>query len=284
MDGQDDDDDEARCEHYPYQTLLSDCTPALQTASFTIEDENPNVLPDDGDVEATELIKKRQIKVWKEFTSQYAVTAVFVTNAKSLVLGDEEPVVQQVDPTFQEVGPAVQEEEAAFQEEQPVVDDLEPAEKRAKQEKLRVEEGRQQKQHTRQREQSAGEKLQPGKDEHPPFTIGRDDVATFQEVGPAAQKEESAFQEEQPVVDDLEPAEKRAKQEQLRVEEGQQNQPSRKRKQSAGEQLQPGKAEQPPFTIGRDDVDWQGVLKEKQLPDYLVCNLRQNVKVRFLFY
>jgi hypothetical protein len=276
VDGQDDDVDEARCEHYPYQTLFSDCTPALKTASFTIEDENPNVLPDDGDVEATELIKKRQIKVWEEFTSQYAVTAVFVTNAKTLVFGEEEPVVQQVDPTFQEVGPAVQEEEPAFQEEQPVVDDLEPTEKRAKQEQFRVEEG--------QREQTAGEQLQPGKEEHPRFTIGRDDVATFQEVGPAVQEEEFAFQEEQPVVDDLEPDEKRAKPEQLSVEEGQQNQPTRKRKQSAGEQLQPGKEEQLPFTIGRDDVDWQGVLKVKQLPDYLICNLRQNVKVRFLFY
>jgi hypothetical protein len=40
---------------------------------------------------------------------------------------------------------------------------------------------------------------------------------------------------------------------------------------------------QPPVTIGKDDVDWRGVLK-KPLPGYLVGNLRNNVEVRFIFY
>jgi hypothetical protein len=39
----------------------------------------------------------------------------------------------------------------------------------------------------------------------------------------------------------------------------------------------------PAVTIGRGDVDWQGVLKEP-LPDYLVGNLRGKVEVRFMFY
>ena len=37
-----------------------------------------------------------------------------------------------------------------------------------------------------------------------------------------------------------------------------------------------------PFTMARDDVDWQGALKVP-LPNYLVKDLRDHVHLRFLF-
>jgi hypothetical protein len=171
----------ARCEHYPYQALLSNCTTSHETASFIIEDGNRNVLVDDGDVGATKVLKRRQIKVWEEFTSQNAVTAVFVTNAESLVLEKKEPEV-----------------EPAAQDEQPAGGGSEPAKKRAK----------------------GGGQQQNQKRKRPPAKTNKS------------------------------------------VEE-----------------------KYPPFSIQRKDVDWRGILKmDKQLPDYLVCNLRKNVEVRFLFY
>jgi hypothetical protein len=44
------------------------------------------VLPDDGDVEATNLINKKRITILEPFSAELPVTAVFVRNVKSFEL------------------------------------------------------------------------------------------------------------------------------------------------------------------------------------------------------
>jgi hypothetical protein len=92
-----------RCEHYPYETLLSGYTPVRKMASFIIRNPQAKdrkswepgdinkVLPHENDVEAKKLIEsvnEKQIMILEEFTEELPVTAVFVTNVKSLILKD----------------------------------------------------------------------------------------------------------------------------------------------------------------------------------------------------
>jgi hypothetical protein len=213
VDNKDDDvGEEARCEHYPYQALVSNRTPAHKMASFRLEHGNPYVLPGD---KATKPMKKTQIKVCEEFST--VVTAVFVTNAKRLVFRTKKPAAKSKAKQF-----AITEEQSTDEEKRPAVDELKP-EKTAKQQQLPVNESQQQ-ERARKRKQDADEQQQPGH---------------------------------------------------------QQKHSIRERKQAACKRKNEKDSS---FSIGRKDVDWQGVLKKKKLPDYLICDLRQNVEVRFLFY
>jgi hypothetical protein len=77
-----------RCEHYPFETLLTGYVPVQKTANFAIN-WNAYVLPDDGNVEATNLINKKRITILEPFSAELPVTAVFVTNVKSFELAQK---------------------------------------------------------------------------------------------------------------------------------------------------------------------------------------------------
>jgi hypothetical protein len=70
-----------RCEHYPFQTMLSGYFTLHQEVNFCIE--GANVTPVD---EGAHLFKKKPINVLELFTQQQPITALFVTNAASFVL------------------------------------------------------------------------------------------------------------------------------------------------------------------------------------------------------
>lgn len=90
-----------RCVYYPFDTLLAGDTSVYKTASFIVNDEKGLVsdgidgdvlLPDDHDVEATQLVNNvdgKRIMILEEFSEALPVTAVFVTNVKSFVLEHE---------------------------------------------------------------------------------------------------------------------------------------------------------------------------------------------------
>jgi hypothetical protein len=79
----------ARCEHYPFEALLTGYVPVQKTASFMIHARKPQVLPNDGDVEATKIINEKRIKILEPFSAELPVTAVFVTNVNSFELAHQ---------------------------------------------------------------------------------------------------------------------------------------------------------------------------------------------------
>ncbi len=88
-----------RCVYYPFDTLLAGDTSVYKTASFIVNDEKGLVsdgidgdvlLPDDHDVEATQLVNNvdgKRIMILEEFSATLPVTAVFVTKRQEFCFG-----------------------------------------------------------------------------------------------------------------------------------------------------------------------------------------------------
>jgi hypothetical protein len=89
-----------RCVYYPFDTLLAGDTSVYKTASFIVNDESLDLvsdgidgdvlLPDDHDVEATQLVNNvdgKRIMILEEFSATLPVTAVFVTKRQEFCFG-----------------------------------------------------------------------------------------------------------------------------------------------------------------------------------------------------
>jgi hypothetical protein len=256
--------EETRGEHYPYQTLLSGYTPLFTTASFILDDQRLYVLADDNDVEATNLITKRQIKVMEDFTSQ-RVTAVFVTNAESLILKKEKDQsdVNNVEPAAKGM------ERAEENLSQDAVNEGEPTSRtrgRAKRNQSPDHGGFA----ARKAGQATMEQCQSANIEGAKRRKRQSQRSVNEGKPPAARTRELAIPSRPPAAK----RSGRAKKDQS---------PRRKNGPVDERQQLPVREYHPLITIGKKDVDRQGVLK-KPLPDYLTSNFRKNVEVRFLFY